>query len=73
MKTEVVKVQVALFSSVQPAPALVYDRKRRHEWTGPLAARTLELLGTDMKGYFVATWSPSDGWAIGERVADMPW
>ena len=71
----VVKVQVAQFP--KGAPALIYDRARKHTEAVVLASHITKALGDDAKGYFEATLSPDVGdgpyWKLGKRIADQSW
>ena len=74
--SEIVKVQIPLFSSAAPANALplVYDEGRRHMVQQPLDQATKLAMGDDVKAFFQAEYDPSaDRWSIGARVKDRDW
>lgn len=62
---EIVKVQVALVP--RGAPALIYDKERKHVSQQILASATVKSLNADLKGYFDAAWN-GHRWIVGNRV-----
>lgn len=74
--TEIIKVQVPIFSTAQCGPnhGLVYDLKRKHVNEQPLPDAVIKALGKSVKGYFRGTWSSTVGWAIEPaRLLDQGW
>ena len=72
--TDIVKVQVPIFTNDPQAQALIYAKDGRHLVQQSLDYQTVVALNGDLKAYFHAEFIPSTGkWSIGERVQDRDW
>jgi len=68
----VVKVQIPLVTNDPHAPALIYDRNRKHQVLQKLDAKTREQMGSSVKAFFRAEWDGEE-WKIGRRMAFEFW
>lgn len=67
---EIVKVQRAIVP--KDGPALIYDRRRRHEVSATLSPDIMKAMGDDFKLFFEAEWTGS-GWKIGKQAPWQEW
>lgn len=67
---EIVKVQRAIVP--KDGPALIYDRRRRHEIATPLSPSVTKIMGDDYKLFFHAEWTGST-WIIGQQAPWQEW
>jgi hypothetical protein len=77
MTEEIIKVQAPLGSARLPPPALLYDERRTHAVTVPMAElpeHVLRALRRSPNAYFEARWSAeSRAWVIGDRAPPQSW
>lgn len=70
----IVKIQVPLATNDPQRLALIYAENRINMTQQQLSKETLEALGDDVKGYFLAEFIHTRRrWTIGKRVEDQPW
>ena len=74
MPGSIVKVPRPLYSPEADPGFLVYDQHRTRIVQQSIPDAVDDALGSDLKGYFQATWGGSERrWRIGKRVDDQPW
>jgi hypothetical protein len=72
MMREIVKVQLAIASSMKNPPALLYDRRRRHEQEQFLPVSVVEQMKDTYKAFYWADWM-NGKWVLYEKAAWQDW
>jgi hypothetical protein len=66
----IVKVQVSLTT---PPTLLVYDKRRKVEWTGPLTPEVAKLLAGRPKAFFLAVINPDRTIGLEQEATWQTW